>query len=105
MPRALKMAGVSVGDISLHEINEAFSVVVRANEKVPCAHSSHSRGKRFSSPTACCCHAIRQILGLDPAKVNIAGGAVALGHPIGYVFWVPAGAQGSCRSCPLSLML
>ena len=37
VPRALKMAGVSVGDISLHEINEAFSVVVRANEKVPCA--------------------------------------------------------------------
>ena len=30
------MAGVTVNDISLHEVNEAFSVVVRANEKVSC---------------------------------------------------------------------
>ncbi|KAJ2823331.1 Acetyl-CoA acetyltransferase, mitochondrial, partial [Coemansia erecta] len=43
-------------DIALWEFNEAFSVVARANEK---------------------------ILGLEPDKVNIAGGAVALGHPIG----------------------
>jgi acetyl-CoA C-acetyltransferase len=34
VPRALRMAGVATSDISLHEINEAFSVVVRANEKV-----------------------------------------------------------------------
>ena len=37
VPRALKMAGVTTQDISLHEINEAFSVVVRANEKVQAA--------------------------------------------------------------------
>jgi len=36
VPKALKMAGVTVNDISLHEVNEAFSVVVRANEKVSC---------------------------------------------------------------------
>jgi acetyl-CoA C-acetyltransferase len=58
IPAALKKAGLGVSDVSLFEINEAFSVVVRANEK---------------------------ILGLDPSKVNIAGGGVSLGHPIGYV--------------------
>ncbi|KAJ3100791.1 erg10, acetyl-CoA C-acetyltransferase [Phlyctochytrium bullatum] len=56
IPIALQRAGLGVSDVSLFEINEAFSVVVRANEK---------------------------ILGLDPAKVNIAGGGVSLGHPIG----------------------
>ncbi|EJT97639.1 hypothetical protein DACRYDRAFT_25012 [Dacryopinax primogenitus] len=56
LPLALKKAGLTKDDISLFEINEAFSVVVRACEKV---------------------------LGLDPAKVNIKGGAVALGHAIG----------------------
>jgi len=56
LPLALKKAGLTKDDISLFEINEAFSVVVRACEKV---------------------------LGLDPAKVNVNGGAVALGHAIG----------------------
>ncbi|KAI9311733.1 Thiolase, N-terminal domain-containing protein [Dichotomocladium elegans] len=56
LPIALKKAGLNIEDISKFELNEAFSVVARANE---------------------------QILGLDPAKVNVAGGAVALGHPIG----------------------
>ncbi|KAI9139834.1 putative acetoacetyl-CoA thiolase [Paraphysoderma sedebokerense] len=56
IPKALKKAGLSVNDISLFEINEAFSVVVRANE---------------------------QILKIDPSKVNVVGGAVSLGHPIG----------------------
>ena len=49
-------AGVATGDVDLFEINEAFSVVSVANN---------------------------QILGLDPAKVNVNGGAVSLGHPIG----------------------
>ena len=56
IPIALKKAKLSIDDVSLFEINEAFSVVVRANEK---------------------------ILGLDPSKVNVAGGGVSLGHPIG----------------------
>ncbi|KAH9251277.1 hypothetical protein BASA81_010899, partial [Batrachochytrium salamandrivorans] len=56
IPIALKQAGLSISDVDLFEINEAFSVVVRANEK---------------------------IMGLDAAKVNVAGGGVALGHPIG----------------------
>ncbi|KAJ2364166.1 Acetyl-CoA acetyltransferase, mitochondrial [Coemansia sp. RSA 2607] len=56
VPIALERAGLAIKDIALWEFNEAFSVVARANEK---------------------------ILGLDPEKVNIAGGAVALGHPIG----------------------
>lgn len=56
IPIALQRAGLSKNDVSLFEINEAFSVVVRANE---------------------------QILGLDNGKVNIAGGGVSLGHPIG----------------------
>jgi acetyl-CoA C-acetyltransferase len=56
IPKALKLANLEVKDIDLWEINEAFSTVIRANEK---------------------------ILGLDPSKVNVAGGGVSLGHPIG----------------------
>ena len=46
MPKALEKAGLTVEDISLFEINEAFSVVIRATEK---------------------------ILNIDPAKINING--------------------------------
>jgi len=56
LPKALEKANLTVDDISLFEINEAFSVVVRIAEKV---------------------------LSIDPAKINVNGGAVALGHPIG----------------------
>nr|AFA36454.3 acetyl-CoA acetyltransferase [Isochrysis sp. CCMM5001] len=57
IPRALANAGLSgVSSVDFFEINEAFSVVSLANNK---------------------------LLGLDPNKVNIRGGAVALGHPIG----------------------
>lgn len=54
--RVLKLTGLSVKDIDLFEINEAFSSVSLA---------------------------VNRELGLDPAKVNVNGGAVALGHPIG----------------------
>ncbi len=56
IPIALQKANVSKNDIDLFEINEAFSVVSLANN---------------------------QILELDPSKVNINGGAVSIGHPIG----------------------
>lgn len=56
IPIALERAGKTKEDIDLFEINEAFSVVSLANN---------------------------QILELDPAKVNIHGGAVSVGHPIG----------------------
>ena len=56
LPIALKKAGLSVADIDLFELNEAFSVVGLANMK---------------------------ILGLNPEKVNVNGGAVSLGHPLG----------------------
>ncbi|HEX6726967.1 MAG TPA: thiolase family protein [Nitrospira sp.] len=52
----LKKTGLSIGDIDLFEINEAFSAVSLA---------------------------INRELGLDEKKVNVNGGAVALGHPIG----------------------
>jgi len=52
----LAKLGMSVGDIDLWEINEAFAVVAMA---------------------------VNQICGIDPQKVNVRGGAVALGHPIG----------------------
>ena len=54
--RALGRAGLSVADLDLVELNEAF-----ASQSVAC---------------------IRE-LGLDPAKVNVDGGAIALGHPLG----------------------
>lgn len=52
----LKNAGLELSDIDFFEFNEAFSVVGLANN---------------------------QILGLDATKVNVNGGAVALGHPLG----------------------
>mgnify|MGYP000850424513 CR=1 FL=1 len=54
--RALTAAGLTVADIDFWEINEAFAVVVL--------------------------YAIRE-LGLDPAKVNVKGGGIAIGHPLG----------------------
>ncbi len=54
--RVLQRTGLAVADIDLFEINEAFSAVSLA---------------------------INRELGLDPTKVNVNGGAVALGHPIG----------------------
>jgi acetyl-CoA C-acetyltransferase len=54
--KALAKANLTVADIDLFEVNEAFSVV------------------------SC---AVNQVAGLDPSKVNIYGGAVAMGHPIG----------------------
>jgi acetyl-CoA C-acetyltransferase len=54
--RALKKAGMSVDDIDLFEVNEAFA-------SVPVAWL--------------------QTLGADPDKLNVNGGAIALGHPLG----------------------
>lgn len=56
IPKAMKMAGVDKKDVAYYEINEAFSAVALANNKN---------------------------LELDAAKVNVNGGAVALGHPLG----------------------
>ncbi|KAJ1022591.1 hypothetical protein NDA16_003580 [Ustilago loliicola] len=56
IPKALERAGLTKDDISLFEINEAFSAVALANN---------------------------QMLGLDASKVNVLGGGVSLGHPIG----------------------
>ena len=56
VPIAIKKAGLNKDDIDYYELNEAFSVVGLANMK---------------------------ILDLDPKKVNVNGGAVSLGHPLG----------------------
>uniref|UniRef100_A0A673Z8K0 acetyl-CoA C-acetyltransferase n=1 Tax=Salmo trutta TaxID=8032 RepID=A0A673Z8K0_SALTR len=56
VPKVLAAAGLKKEDIAMWEINEAFSVVVLANVKM---------------------------LDIDPSKVNVNGGAVSLGHPIG----------------------
>ena len=61
IPAAVAKAGLKMSDIEYFEINEAFSVVSIANN---------------------------QLMKLDPAKVNINGGAVAIGHPLG--------ASGAC---------
>jgi acetyl-CoA C-acetyltransferase len=75
IPKALKQAGIAQEEVDYFEINEAFSVVALANCK---------------------------ILGLSSDKVNVFGGAVALGHPLG---WYPFPPQtnalsmgGSCCS-------
>ena len=56
IPKALKFAGLALHDIDLIELNEAFAAQVLA---------------------------IIRALGLDPARVNVNGGAIALGHPLG----------------------
>src|ERR1700683_5425350 len=56
VPKALKLAGLSLDQIDVIELNEAF---------------------------ACQALAVIRQLGLDPAKVNVNGGAIALGHPLG----------------------
>lgn len=56
IPRALAHANIEANDVDFYEINEAFSVVALANN---------------------------QLLNLDSKKVNINGGAVAMGHPLG----------------------
>jgi acetyl-CoA acyltransferase len=66
VPKALKQAGMSLGQIDLVELNEAFASQSLA--------------------------VIRQ-LGLDPALVNVNGGAIALGHPLG------------CSGCKLTIQL
>ena len=56
LPKALSKANITINDVDYFEFNEAFSVVGLANMK---------------------------ILGLDDSKVNVNGGAVSLGHPLG----------------------
>ena len=54
--KALKRAGMAIGDIDLFEVNEAFAPIPLAWQKA---------------------------LGADPARLNVNGGAIALGHPLG----------------------
>ena len=56
IPKALKLAGLTMDQIDLFELNEAFA----------------AQGL-----------SVMKVLGMDPAKVNVNGGAVALGHPLG----------------------
>jgi acetyl-CoA C-acetyltransferase len=56
IPLALKKANLDISEVDYFEINEAFAVVSLANNK---------------------------LLNIDPSKVNIKGGAVSLGHPLG----------------------
>jgi acetyl-CoA acyltransferase len=56
IPKALALAGLTLGDIDLIELNEAFAAQVLA---------------------------IIRTLSLDPARINVNGGAIALGHPLG----------------------
>jgi acetyl-CoA acyltransferase len=56
IPKALKMAGLTLDQIDLIELNEAFAAQALA---------------------------VIKLLGMDPAKVNVNGGAIALGHPLG----------------------
>ena len=56
IPKALRMAGLTLDEIDLIELNEAFAAQALA---------------------------VIKTLGIDPAKVNVNGGAIALGHPLG----------------------
>jgi acetyl-CoA acyltransferase len=56
VPKALKMSGLTLDEIGLIELNDAFAAQALA---------------------------VINLLGMDPAKVNVNGGAIALGHPLG----------------------
>ncbi|GAV67565.1 Thiolase_C domain-containing protein, partial [Cephalotus follicularis] len=56
IPKAISNAGLKGSEIDFYEINEAFSVMALGNQK---------------------------LLGLSPEKLNVHGGAVSLGHPLG----------------------
>lgn len=56
IPKALKMAGLSLDDIGVIELNEAFAAQSLA---------------------------VIKVMGIDPSRVNLNGGAIALGHPLG----------------------
>jgi len=56
IPKALKLAGLQLDDIDIIELNETFAVQSLS---------------------------VMKVLGMDPAKVNVNGGAIALGHPLG----------------------
>ena len=56
IPKALRIAGLKLEDIDLFELNEAFAAQALA---------------------------VIRTLGIDPEKVNVNGGAIALGHPLG----------------------
>eukprot|EP00177_Eucheuma_denticulatum_P002091 GFKZ01003736.1.p1 GENE.GFKZ01003736.1~~GFKZ01003736.1.p1 ORF type:complete len:355 (-),score=63.61 GFKZ01003736.1:393-1457(-) len=56
IPKAMRRAGVGMGDVDVFEVNEAFAVVSLVN---------------------------RELLGLDKERTNVFGGAVSLGHPLG----------------------
>jgi acetyl-CoA C-acetyltransferase len=68
--KALRIANLTLNDIDFFEINEAYAAVVLANQ---------------------------QILGIDSKKVNVYGGAVAMGHPLG--------ASGARIMCTLTSVL
>lgn len=70
IPKAMKLAGIEKSDVDFYEINEAFSAVALANN---------------------------QILELGSDQVNVLGGAVALGHPLG--------ASGARILCTLNSVL
>jgi acetyl-CoA C-acetyltransferase len=78
MQRAYKHAGIKQSDVDFYEINEAFAVVALANAKVRSSHAC-----TWCVCARVCLRAYGQILGLDLAKLNVHGGAVSLGHPIG----------------------
>ena len=70
IPKALKQAGLTVDDIDVWELNEAF-----ASQALACARE----------------------LKIDPAKINLDGGAIALGHPLG--------CTGAFLTCKLDSIL
>ncbi|KIX99419.1 uncharacterized protein Z520_04995 [Fonsecaea multimorphosa CBS 102226] len=76
---ALERAQLQVSDIAIWEINEAFAAVVKANEQVSPVYTIHNPRllRMMLRPVP------HQILGLQDAKLNVLGGAIALGHALG----------------------
>ena len=73
VPRLLKRHGLKIDDIDLWELNEAFAVQV-----IYC----------------------RDKLGIDPEKLNVNGGAIAVGHPYGMIGRAPDRPRSDRRPAP-----
>ena len=94
VPRALRHAGVAANDIDFHEINEGKSMFLSPQVSfysIDCFHDPYSFCSftvlftlfEFFTAFSVVALANANLLNLDINKVNVHGGAVALGHPIG----------------------
>lgn len=83
IPPAVKSAGLELNDINLYEINEVHDFIAEdflvKPEQAKYFNLFFFFSQAFASQYVFCCKKLE----IDPEKVNVNGGAIALGHPLG----------------------